>query len=54
MGSTHAQYLNNSMIGTHPTFYLVPVTKELSGAVMIGQWPKVETKVLRCVTVAGH
>ena len=41
-------------ITTRPTFYLVPVTHELSDAVITGQWPKVETEVLKCVTVAGH
>jgi hypothetical protein len=43
-----------TMTGTRPTFYLVPVTQELSDAVITGQWPKVETKVLKCVTVSGH
>lgn len=43
-----------TMVGTRPTFYLVPVTRELSGAVTTGQWPEVETKVLKCVTVAGR
>ena len=40
--------------GTRPIFYLVPVTRELSDAVITGQWPSVETKVLMCVTVAGR
>ena len=43
-----------TMVGTRPTFYLVPVTRELSDAVITGQWPEVETKVLMCVTVAGR
>ena len=43
-----------TMTGTRPTFYLVPVTQELSDAVITGQWPKVETRVRKCVTVAGH
>jgi len=43
-----------TMIGTRPTFYLVPVTQELSDAVITGRWPKVETKVLKCVTVVPH
>jgi hypothetical protein len=43
-----------TMAGTRPTFYLVPVTKELSEAVITGRWPDVETEVLKCVTVAGH
>lgn len=43
-----------TMVGTTPTFYLVPVTKELSDAVMTGQYPLTQTQVLKCVTVAGH
>ena len=43
-----------TMVGTTPTFYLVPVTKELSDAVMTGQYPLTQTRVLKCVTVAGH
>jgi hypothetical protein len=43
-----------TMIGTRPIFYLVPVTKALSDAVVTGQWAPVPTKVLKCVTVAGH
>ena len=43
-----------TMVGTRPTFYLVPVTEDLSDAVSTGQWPSVETKVLKCVTVAGR
>jgi len=43
-----------TMVRTRPTFYLVPVTQELNNAVITGQWPEVETKVLKCVTVAGH
>ena len=42
-----------TMVGTCPTFYLVPVTQELSEAVVAGRWPKVETMVLKCVTAAG-
>ncbi|KAI9512839.1 hypothetical protein F5148DRAFT_973014, partial [Russula earlei] len=42
-----------TMVGTRLAFYLVAVTRELSDAVVTGQWPEVETKVLRCVTVAG-
>lgn len=41
------------MVSTNPTFYLVPVTKELSDAVMTAQFPQ-PTWVLKCVTVAGH
>lgn len=43
-----------TMIGTRPTFYLVPVTQELSDAVITGRWPEVETKVLKCVTFVSH
>jgi hypothetical protein len=43
-----------TMTGMHPTFYLVPVTRELSDAVITGQWPKAETNVLKCVMVVGH
>jgi len=43
-----------TMVWTRPTFYLVPVTRELGDAVITGQWPEVETKVLMCVTVAGR
>lgn len=43
-----------TMTGTRPTFYLVPVTKELSDGVASGQWPGLETKVLKCVTVVAH
>ena len=43
-----------TMVGTNPTFYLVAVTKELSDAVMTGQYPPTQTRVLKCVTVVGH
>ncbi|KAF8803098.1 hypothetical protein BYT27DRAFT_6743414 [Phlegmacium glaucopus] len=43
-----------TMSGTRPTFYLVPVSEALSIAVMTGQYPQDETKVLKCVTVRGH
>ena len=43
-----------TMVGTRPIFYLMPVTQELSNAVSTGQWPSVETKVLKCITVAGR
>jgi hypothetical protein len=43
-----------TMIGTRPIFYLVPVTQELSDAVITGRWPEIETEVLKCVTVVGH
>jgi len=42
-----------TMIGTRPIFYLVPVKKALSDAVITGQWPSVKTEVLKCVTVEG-
>ena len=41
-----------TMRGTRPTFYLVPVTTELSNAVTTGQYPATQTQVLRCTTVA--
>jgi hypothetical protein len=40
--------------GTTPTFYLVPVTKELSDAVITGQYPTSQTQVLRCITIATY
>lgn len=43
-----------TIVGTNPTFYLVPVTKQLSDAVMTAQYPPTQTRVLKCVTVAGH
>jgi hypothetical protein len=43
-----------TMSGTRPTFYLVPVTQELSNAVIGGVYPATETRVLKCVTVAAH
>jgi hypothetical protein len=43
-----------TMFGTTPTFYLVPVTRELSDAVMTAQYPTSQTRVLKCVTVAAH
>jgi len=41
-----------TMSGTRPTFYLVPVSTELSNAVITGQYPATQTRVLRCATVA--
>ncbi|TEB29270.1 hypothetical protein FA13DRAFT_1734946 [Coprinellus micaceus] len=38
-----------TMIGTHPSFYKVPVTQELSDAVISGQYPNQPTIVTRCV-----
>ena len=43
-----------TMPGTTPTFYLVPVTKELSDAVITGQHPTSQTQVLSCITAATH
>ncbi|TFK20062.1 hypothetical protein FA15DRAFT_682699 [Coprinopsis marcescibilis] len=43
-----------TMFGPTPTFYLVPVTRELSDAVMTAQYPTSETRVLKYVTVAAH
>jgi hypothetical protein len=40
-----------TMSGTRPTFYLVPVTLELSNAVAMAQYPSSETVVSKCVTV---
>ena len=37
-----------------PHLLLSAVTQELSDAVITGQWPTVETKALKCVTVVGH
>ncbi|KAF8067582.1 hypothetical protein FPV67DRAFT_1141745 [Lyophyllum atratum] len=40
-----------TMTGTRPTFYLVPVTQDLSDAVILGQYPATQTQVLKCVTI---
>jgi hypothetical protein len=40
-----------TMSGTRPTFYLIPVTTELSNAVISGQYPVTQTQVLRCQTL---
>ncbi|KAG1845799.1 hypothetical protein C8R48DRAFT_733823 [Suillus tomentosus] len=37
-----------TMVGTRPTFYLVPVTKALSDAVISCQYPSARTEVLKC------
>jgi hypothetical protein len=39
------------MSGTRPTFYLVPVTTQLSEAVRTGQYPTTQIKVLQCPTI---
>lgn len=36
---------------TCPIFYLIPVTEELSGAVVCGEYPANETQVTKCITV---
>ena len=38
-----------SMTKTRPTFYLVPVTTALDNAVITGQYPATQTRVLQCV-----
>jgi hypothetical protein len=43
-----------TMVGTRPTFYLVPVNRALSDAVATGQYPPEPTEVRKCVTIAGH
>ncbi|KAJ6594474.1 hypothetical protein B0H19DRAFT_1009475 [Mycena capillaripes] len=42
------------MDGTRPTFYLVPVTRELSNAVIGGGRPEAETVVEVCSTPVDH
>jgi hypothetical protein len=43
-----------TMSGTRPTFYLIPVSQDLSTAVATGQYPPAETEVFKCVTVLQH
>lgn len=43
-----------TMSGTHPTFYLVPVTRALSDAVFAGAFPTTRTWVSRCATPPPH
>lgn len=43
-----------AMCGTRPTFYLVPVTKDLSNAVVSGQFCTTQTQVWMCPTVLEH
>jgi len=43
-----------TMVGTRPTFYLVPVTQALSAAVVTGQYPQAPTEVVKCFTFLGH
>lgn len=42
------------MFCTCPTFYLIPVTEELSNAVIIGLYPATPTVISKCVTVLTH
>ncbi|KAH9970008.1 hypothetical protein BGW80DRAFT_623521 [Lactifluus volemus] len=42
-----------TMVGTRPTFYLVPVSRALSTAVMNGQYPATPTRVVKCATFLG-
>ncbi|KAH9970006.1 hypothetical protein BGW80DRAFT_1334162 [Lactifluus volemus] len=42
-----------TMVGTRPTFYLVPVSRALSTAVVTGQYPETPTMVVKCVTILG-
>ena len=43
-----------AMTGTRPTFYLVPVTQNLSDAIILGQYPTTQTEVLKCVTTRAR
>ncbi|KAG2068848.1 hypothetical protein BDR04DRAFT_1157349 [Suillus decipiens] len=43
-----------TMIGTRPTFYLVPVTKMLSDAVISCQYPSDRTEVLKCEVASDY
>ena len=43
-----------TMTGTHPDFYLVPVTTALSNSVIIAQRPNTQTRVLHCPTIGPH
>jgi hypothetical protein len=43
-----------TMSGTHPTFYLIPVSQELSDAVVTGQYPANEPQVFKCATISEH
>lgn len=40
-----------AMSGTRPAFYLVPVTTDLSEAVITGRYPAAQTRVRECATV---
>jgi len=43
-----------TMVGVRPTFYLVPVTKALSDAVISSQYPSGRTEVLKCEVASDH
>lgn len=43
-----------TMIGTRPTFYLVPVTRMLSDAVISCQYPSDRTEVLKCEVASDY
>ncbi|KAG2130535.1 hypothetical protein BD769DRAFT_1355695 [Suillus cothurnatus] len=43
-----------TMVGVRPTFYLVPVTKALSDAVISSQYPSGRTEVLTCEVASDH
>ena len=42
-----------TMVDMQPTFYLVPVTQELSDAVATGQYPQTSTRVVNCIIGLG-
>ena len=42
-----------TMVDMEPTFYLVPVTQELSDAVATGQYPQTPTRVVDCIITLG-
>ncbi|KAF8799454.1 hypothetical protein BYT27DRAFT_7263917 [Phlegmacium glaucopus] len=43
-----------TMSGTRPAFYPVPVTQDLSNAVILGCYAATQTQVSKCVTVGTH
>ena len=43
-----------TMVGTRPTFYLVPVTAELDNAIKAGDYPVAETVVQKCDIKPTH
>jgi hypothetical protein len=42
-----------TMIGTRPSFYLIPVTRELSEAVATAQYPLSPTMIMKCVVASN-